>query len=1044
MAQYDGSIRINTEIATQNAKIQLSTLENSIVKTADKVAILRSKMDALKNQKIPTEEYQALDNYIKQLENSVKNLTESLRRLEREGLQDCDVYRGISSDIEKMNTELELSKSEMQTLVDAGKAFTLGSSTDEFAKLGQQLKYAENDLEVLNQRHELLLLKQRKNTDAYKILGNIAKKSFNSIGNVLKKANSLINSFGKRIKEAFSKFLKSASGATRSANGFGFSLKNILKYSFGIQSLNSVVNKLRSGMKEGFTNLYNDKNMSDFKNQVDSLKASVLTFKNAFAAAFRPIVDIVIPYIQRLTDYMINLMDVIGQFMAAITGQKSYTRAIKQTTAAIEDQNKARNKQLSGLDKLNNLSSGSGDTNDSGAAGTMFEEVPLGDNFKNISQWLKDMWESADFTDLGAVIGIKLKSALDSIPWENIKKSARKIGSSIATLINGGVEVPGIGYSIGDTLAQAINTGFENLNAFVHGLRWDSVGTFIADSLNGLFGNVDWDLIKDTFVTGVKGLASGINSFISDFNWDNVSDTLSGAVNTISESIHEFLFTVNWEELGYEIGDQLTETMKKIDWEKVGNAIGDVIQLALDFVTGLADGFKFEEAAQAIIDALGGFFDTVNMEQLAQTILALLAAKIALTATASLFKEAGIAILKALGKAISSATGTMSGIASGILSGIGTAFTSLGGLGGILTTDLATIFGAGTAAEIGVTIGTGILGGIAAAFAGGVIGKLLDNYILGPIISLFDEDLGNYYKNFKWFGEGGFFDFFSNVSIEEALRGLSEWAKDSNSQLGILLKTKDKLEESGFELSGWAEYSSGILGSLDKITQWDGFSEWWDDKVAPWFTKEKWEELFQNIKDSAAEKLKEIKSWWDSDASPWVTDALEDLKSAIKSPINGIIDIAEKLANSIVKAINTVITSLNGLSFDIPDWLKYVPGLSSIAGKSFKGLNIQKLDQISIPRLATGTVVPPNREFMAVLGDNKREPEVVSPISTMKQANKEAILEVLSELGLSAGNGRNGGNETFVFQVDGNTFFEIMRNEAQIYSKRTGRPAFSI
>lgn len=48
----------------------------------------------------------------------------------------------------------------------------------------------------------------------------------------------------------------------------------------------------------------------------------------------------------------------------------------------------------------------------------------------------------------------------------------------------------------------------------------------------------------------------------------------------------------------------------------------------------------------------------------------------------------------------------------------------------------------------------------------------------------------------------------------------------------------------------------------------------------------------------------------------------------------------------------------------------------------------------AIPYLAKGTVVPPNTgEFTAVLGDNKRETEVVSPLSTMKQAMKEAMQE---------------------------------------------------
>lgn len=47
-----------------------------------------------------------------------------------------------------------------------------------------------------------------------------------------------------------------------------------------------------------------------------------------------------------------------------------------------------------------------------------------------------------------------------------------------------------------------------------------------------------------------------------------------------------------------------------------------------------------------------------------------------------------------------------------------------------------------------------------------------------------------------------------------------------------------------------------------------------------------------------------------------------------------------------------------------------------------------------MPMLATGTVVPPRAGmFAAILGDNNRETEVVSPLSTMKQALKEALAE---------------------------------------------------
>lgn len=46
-----------------------------------------------------------------------------------------------------------------------------------------------------------------------------------------------------------------------------------------------------------------------------------------------------------------------------------------------------------------------------------------------------------------------------------------------------------------------------------------------------------------------------------------------------------------------------------------------------------------------------------------------------------------------------------------------------------------------------------------------------------------------------------------------------------------------------------------------------------------------------------------------------------------------------------------------------------------------------------VPGLAEGGVIPPNQPFLAMLGDNKQEPEIVAPYSTIKQAASEAMAE---------------------------------------------------
>lgn len=94
----------------------------------------------------------------------------------------------------------------------------------------------------------------------------------------------------------------------------------------------------------------------------------------------------------------------------------------------------------------------------------------------------------------------------------------------------------------------------------------------------------------------------------------------------------------------------------------------------------------------------------------------------------------------------------------------------------------------------------------------------------------------------------------------------------------------------------------------------------------------------------------------------------------VKTIFKGVFDM---LANIVKVALNAVIRSVNSLQFTAPDW---VPG---IGGQRF-GFNI--------PYLASGAYVPPNAgEFMAVLGDNKREGEFVAPESKLQEAVVNAM-----------------------------------------------------
>lgn len=110
--------------------------------------------------------------------------------------------------------------------------------------------------------------------------------------------------------------------------------------------------------------------------------------------------------------------------------------------------------------------------------------------------------------------------------------------------------------------------------------------------------------------------------------------------------------------------------------------------------------------------------------------------------------------------------------------------------------------------------------------------------------------------------------------------------------------------------------------------------------------------------------------------------AWNGVKKVFKGVINLMIGMIEAFINGFVSGINRVIDALNTIRVEIPDW---VPG---IGGKSF-GINLPQVPAAQIPRLAQGAVIPPNREFMAVLGDQRSGNNLEAPEELIRQIVRE-------------------------------------------------------
>lgn len=156
-----------------------------------------------------------------------------------------------------------------------------------------------------------------------------------------------------------------------------------------------------------------------------------------------------------------------------------------------------------------------------------------------------------------------------------------------------------------------------------------------------------------------------------------------------------------------------------------------------------------------------------------------------------------------------------------------------------------------------------------------------------------------------------------------------------------------------------------------------------------------------------------------------IWDTIVDI---IKAPLNLVIGLINGLLTAIETGVNFVIKAINKLSFDVPDW---VPG---IGGETF-GFNLDEASFTRIPYLAGGAVIPPNKEFMAVLGDQTSGTNIETPLKTMIQAFNAA---------LDARGGSN--NQPIILQLpNGKVIAQLVWDEEEKRYKQTGsyRPKYS-
>lgn len=702
---------------------------------------------------------------------------------------------------------------------------------------------------------------------------------------------------------------------------------------------------------------------------------------------------------------------------------------------------KEMNKQLSGFDELNNLSSGSGKDGGSGGGGAPDLGNLNGELFAGVTV-NPALEESAQ----------KIKDLVDSI-----KEAAEPTRVSLERLWN------------------------EGLAKF---------GTFVWTGLKDFYHEFLVPLGKWTLGTGIPMFADAVNNFLLKVNWPAINEALKNfwkALEPFAEKVGEGLLKFFYDLL--DVGadfinlvvpgglNALAMALNNIDpeqAEKIGYALGVI---ATAFV-----GFKAVSSVFTTLKSIGTLIAGLKLTGLVKNLAEMIAV---VSGGAGTLGEAFAVYFPKL----SAFVGAIGKIGSGLLTAINglPAIMQSGGpalemlvveiLGWLnnsldkLLPEWATRFLGNLVAGLvsGAVAGSAIpgIGTLAGAIVGAIIGALNGIVIDGKSVlktigdkifnwdtmqSLFktaeDAFTRAFSGNEAWYEIGADIVLGIGAGISGAFAFLLEPIGDLLDWIVEGICNVFGIHSPAAEMKPYGAYILlGIVeGFKNTFGEWiTALNEWYTSYIAPWFTIQKWSELYSTIRDSLKKTWDEtvgqwktgVSGWWDKEVSPWFS--LEKWKG-----------IMSKVPDAFTTTFSNAIAGARSLFNKFIDWLnekmKFQWDSVEIAGQTIvEGGSFQLFKIPNIPAYASGGYPTTGEMFLA----RESGPELVGRIGNrtavanneqITTAMKNAIIEGMLEAAPAFGSG----DKEIHIHLEGNAegVFKLVQKKNDEYIRNTGKSAF--
>lgn len=631
------------QIATVNSLYQ------SYEKQERKVAELKSKLDELGKSKIETEGYKLISDQIKALETDFEKIESKQREWIDMGFPvDSGPVKELDKQLDEIWTDMERLQNKQKEMQVSGSAYIDPKSTDAYKNTLQKYDEESQKLERINGRlyssYNNLKKKveeyQEKNNKLVLVMQNLQKAAAR-VGVVMKNIGSALKSVGSAVKSmvsAMKKAVESMFNFDKQAKCSKAGLDEVLGISLLFSGMSQAINAVGDGVKTGIQNLAEYSNTAN--TAMSSLMSSMTRLKNSFATAFAPILTTVAPILVKFINLMSDAVTRVGMLIAALTGQKTFTKAIgvqEDYAASLDktaDSAKKATKEVKGylspIDELNRYDDGVNSAGTIGgnkytdpSAGDMFEEVPITSSIKGIADKIRKLIKKEDWEGLGAYIASGINKGLqkiyDVINWNNVGPKITKFCDAFTRTFNSLVDH--IDWDLlGRTVGVGINTLVNTMNLLITGINWKNLGKKFAEGITGLVHEVNWNnlgqLLGNMFMISWKifsgfvhnlpyadigkAVADALNGVFSTVSFSEIGDTLATGLNGAFTTLYNFAVNFNWKQMVDNIAGGINTFVSKFDWKGNGQKLEIFLNNLCTSLVGLAQKTNWEEVGKGI------------------------------------------------------------------------------------------------------------------------------------------------------------------------------------------------------------------------------------------------------------------------------------------------------------------------------------------------------------------------------------------------------------------------------------------------------------